>query len=59
MLSISLNFQNLDDFTSKIVFSTDTLTLVSKESKVSIKNFFNYKNWINTIWIIEHSFISK
>ena len=27
----SLNFQNLDDFTSKIVFSTDTLTLVSKE----------------------------
>ena len=32
MLSISLNFQNLDDFTSKIVFSTDTLTLVSKES---------------------------
>ena len=32
MLRIILNFQNLDDFTSKIVFSTDTLTLVSKES---------------------------
>ena len=43
ILSISINFDKIGEFAPKIRFETDKLCLVSKDSKVSIKNFFNYK----------------